>query len=264
MRYLWKGSISFGLINIPVGLYPATVDHELKFTLLHKKDLSEIRYARICKEEEKEVPYDQIVKGFKKNGHYAVMTEEDFAKAENEKSRAIEIVTFCDDSDVNPIYYQKPYFIKAEKGGAKTYFLLQHALKKAHKVAIVRYTFKNHHHVGVIKPYGQALMLNQMRFHSQILPLEALDISEKVKVSAAELKIAQQLIEQLSGPFEAEKFHDSYVEDLQKTIGKKHKGPAVKAQKKEEAAKVYDIMSLLKASLEKKKEPVKRKRASKS
>jgi len=110
MRYLWKGTISFGLINIPIGLYPASVEHELKFTLLHKKDLSEVRYARICKEEEREIPYQEIVKGFKKNGHFRVITEEDFKKAEGEKSRIIEIVNFCDASEINSIYYVRPYF----------------------------------------------------------------------------------------------------------------------------------------------------------
>ncbi len=252
MRYLWKGTISFGLINIPVGVYPASVEHELKFTLLHNKDLSEVRYARICKEEEKEIPYEEIVRGFKKSGHYKVISEEDLKKAEGEKSRVIDIVNFCDEGDVDTIYYSKPYFLKADKGAAKAYFLLEQALKKAKKLAIVRFTFKNHRHLGVIKVYENGLVLNQLRFHSQILSLEAPE--EKVRVSTAEVEVAQKLIAQLSGPFKPEHFHDSYVEDLKKTISKKESKKVItKTKKEEKTAKVYDIMALLKASLDEKK-----------
>jgi len=143
--------------------------------------------------------------------------------------------------------------LKADKGAAKAYFLLCQALKKANKVAIVRFTFKNHNHVGVIEPYENVLLLNQLRFHSQILPVESLEL-EKVRVSTAEVDIAEQLIAQLSGPFKPERFHDTYIEDLKKTISKKGRGKKVSmAKEKEKKAKVYDIMSLLKESLKEQK-----------
>jgi DNA end-binding protein Ku len=251
MRYLWKGSLSFGLVNVPVGIYPASREHEIKFTLLHKKDLSEIRYARICKEEEKEVPYDQIVKGYKHGGHFSVLSEEDFKKAEGEKSRTLEIISFCDYDEIDSIYFLRPYYLKADRGGEKAYYLLKQALKKTNKVAIVRFTFKNHNHIGVIKTDGDVLVLNELRFHSQILEPEKAS-SAKVKISPAEVRVAEQLIEELSGPFKPEKFKDRYVEDLKKAASKKRKVPVAK-EKEQKEAKVYDIMALLKASLPAKK-----------
>lgn len=253
MRSFWKGTISFGLINIPVSLHTASREHELKFKLLHKKDLSEIRYARICKIEDKEVPYDQIVKGIERNGRYVVMEEEDFKKASTEKSGAIEIVQFCHEDEINSIYYEKPYFLRPEKQGEKAYFLLQQALEKSNHVAVACYSMRNHNYVAAIKSYGHVLVLNQLRFHSEIVSIDELEIDEKVKVSAKEIEMAKMLIAQLVGKFNPEQFHDAYVEGLQKTIQKKYKTAKAKPEeKKAELAKVYDIMELLKASLEKK------------
>jgi DNA end-binding protein Ku len=257
MRSFWKGSITFGLINIPVSLYTASKEHELKFTLLHRKDLSEIRYARICKAEDREVPYDQIVKGIEKGGRYVVMEEEDFKKARAEKSEAIEIVAFCESEDIESIYYEKPYFLKPEKQGIKAYFLLQQALEQTNKVAVVRYVLRNRVNVAAIKSFNHVLVLNQMRFHHQIVSVDELEIDTKIKVSAKEVEMATKLISQLSGKFEPEEFHDTYVEGLQKTISKKPKaGKVTPKEKVAKTAKIYDIMELLKASLdEKEKKP---------
>lgn len=258
MRSLWKGAINFGLINIPVSLYTATQDHELKFTLLHKKDLSEIRYARICKTEEKEVPYSDIVKGYEKDGHYVVLSDEDFEKAEPEKVRTIDIVAFTDESEIESVYYEKPYFLKPEKHGEKAYALLIEGLKKSKKVGIARYVFKNHEHLAAIKPYNNVLILNQMRFHNQIVQSKSLEIPH-VKVTAKEIEMAIQLINQLTEPFKPDQYHDEYIEDLQKIIQKKSKGKKIEPKEKTTKApsKVYDIMSLLKASLDEKKKPKK-------
>lgn len=266
MRYIWKGNISFGLINVPVGLLTAARDHDLKFTLLHKKDYSEIRYARICKEEEKEVPYAEIVKGIQKSGQLKVLTPDDFKAAEGEKSKTIEIATFCDESEVDSLYFEKPYYLKPEKGGEKAYYLLHRALSETGKIAIAQYVFKNHSQLAAIKPHEDLLVLNQMRYHSQIVKAKDIDIKH-VKISAKEVEMAKQLVEQLSGHFEASEYHDRYIENLQKTISKKAKSTkAVKGQEKAKpTAKVYDIMKLLKESLEEKKTKAKprKKRASK-
>ncbi len=258
MRYIWKGTISFGLINVPVGLVSAAVDHELKFTLLHKKDLSEIRYARICKEEEKEVPYSDIVRGIERGGHYKILSPEDFKSAEAEKTKSIDIATFCDAQEIEALYYDKPYFLKPEKGGTKAYFLLHRALLETGKVAIAQYVFKNHTHIAAIAPYKHLLVLNQMRYHSQIINVSKVELKEP-KISAKEVNMAIQLVEQLSGHFKPAQFHDSYVEDLEKTIEKKGKSTKIKPKEKApKSAKVYDIMELLKASLEKPQSPKKR------
>lgn len=260
MRYIWKGTISFGLINVPVGLVSAARDHELKFTLLHKKDFSEIRYARICKEEDKEVPYTEIVRGIQRGGQYKVLSPEDFKDAEGEKSKIISIATFCDASEVDALYYEKPYFLKADKDADKAYFLLHRALQETNKVAIAQYIFKNHTHIAVIKPYKNILTLNQMRYQSQIINVEKLEISEKVKLPAKEVEMAKKLIEQLSGHFNPEEYHDRYVEDLEKKINTKGKSAKIKIQEKtKKTGKVYDLMDLLKASLEQEKPQVKKK-----
>jgi len=267
MRAFWKGNISFGLINIPVSLHVATESHELSFKLLHEKDLSEIRYARICKDEDKEIPYNEIVKGYEEKGRYAVLSDEDFAAAEQEKSRTIDISVFVDESDVDTIYYEKPYYLTPDKQGAKAYALLHHALLKAGKVAVAQYTFKNHIHVGVIKPHEHVLVLNQMRFQSQLRSLKDLGVSESTRVTKVEMDMALKLIDQLAGAFKPKTYKDTYVEDLKEIIRKKkargHKPAPKKKPARAEKAKVYDLMALLKKSLEEKGErkTVRKKRA---
>lgn len=256
MRHIWKGTISFGLINIPVALYKASVEQEVKFTLLHEKDLSTIRYARICKEEDKEIPYEEIVKGYKKNGQFKILQEEDFKKIEKEKSKTMEIAYFCNMDEVDSIYYMKPYYVKPEKGGEKAYFLLLKALNNTDKVAIVNFTFKNHNHLGLLKPYKNTLILNELRFNSQILPIEKAPGSS-MRLSAAEVDIAEQLISQLSKSFKPNEFKDTYVFDLKRAISKKSSSKIV-TKKEQKRAKVYDIMTLLKESLDEKNVPVKK------
>ena len=251
MRFIWKGSISFGLINIPVGLVSAARDHELKITLLHKKDLSEIRYARICKEEEKEVSYTEIVRGIKSGDHYKILDPDDFKHAESEKIKTINIDTFCDAREVDSLYYEKPYFLEADREGAKAYSLLHKALEETGKVAIAEYVFKNHTHLAVIKPYKKLLVLNQMRYHSQIIDMSDLEKElDTQKLPEKEIDMAIMLIKQLSGHFDPIKYHDRYVENLEKIISKKTKILSRKKdEKKTKGAQVYDLMALLKASL---------------
>lgn len=249
MRYIWKGNISFGLINVPVGLLAAARDRRLSFTLLHKKDNSAIRYARICVEEEKEVPYEEIVKGIQRGGHYKVLTPADFKAAEGEKSKTIDIALFCDENEVDPLYYEKPFFLKPDKGGEKAYALLHKALSDTGKVAIAQFTFKNHIQLAAIKPYKNLLVLNQMRYDAQIVATKDIEIKNP-KVSSKEVDMAKTLIDQLTEPFVASKFHDKYVEKLEKTISKKGVVKVKEEEPEKPTAKVYDIMSLLKESLE--------------
>lgn len=255
MRSLWSGSLSFGLINIPVRLYSASEERVLNFDMLHNKDLSPIRFARICKEDEKEVPYKDIVKGYEyQKGEYVVVTEEDFKKAAPEKSNTIEIVDFVSEDEIDTIYFEKPYYLEPDKNASKPYALLREALKKSHKVGVVKYVFRNKEHIGVIKPHDSVIVLNQLRYASEVRSEESLKLPKEGEINKKEIDMALKLIDQLTGKFKAESYKDTYTNELMKVIEQKIKGvPGKKGKiKKAEAkpSKVHDIMSLLKASLE--------------
>lgn len=248
-RTIWKGSISFGLVNIPVNLYTASRDREIKFKMLHKKDLSEIRYARICKSEEKEIPWKDIVKGYEnEKGQFVVFEEEDLKKASAEVSKVIEIVAFIDEDEIDSLYYVKPYYLEPEKNASGPYALLRDALKKSKKVALAKFTLHQREHLAVLKTFENVIILNALRYQSELISHENLKLPAAKKASDKELQMALQLIDQLTDSFQPEKYTDTYVEDLKKII--KHKKKMT--PKKEKApTKVHDIMSLLKQSLEK-------------
>jgi DNA end-binding protein Ku len=252
MRSIWSGSISFGLINIPIRLYSATDEHLISFTLLHKDDLSPIRYARICTEEEKEIPYEHIVKGYEyEKGEFVVVEEEDFKRASAQKTGLIEIVNFSKESEVDSIYFEKPYYLEPDKGADKAYALLREALRKANKLAIVKYVFKNKAQLGAIKPSLDVLILDQMRFADEIRNTEGLKLPQMDEVGKKEIEMALKLIDQLTEKFNINAYHDMYREKLQEVIEDKIKGQALpKVGKAPKPSKIHDIMSLLKASLE--------------
>lgn len=267
MRSIWSGALSFGLLNIPIRLYSGSEEHALSFDLLHKKDLSPIRYARICKEDGKEIAYEDIVKGYEyQKGEYVVVTEEDFKSVDMEKTDAIEIVQFALKSEIDPIYYEKPYFLEPGKGADKPYALLRETLEKAKKVGIVKFIFRNKEHIGIVEPYGNALILNQMRFSSEIRDVEELKLPKERQVSKKEIEMALKLVDQLTEKFNPESFRDEYTEKLQKVIENKLKGIPTRIKKKAppKPSKVHDIISLLKKSLEEPKRGNKGKRVKKS
>ncbi|MBA3957418.1 MAG: Ku protein [Parachlamydiaceae bacterium] len=256
MRPMWSGSLSFGLINIPVRLYSATEDHALSFDMLHKKDLSPIRFARICKEDEKEVPYKDIVKGYEySKGEYVVVSEEDFKNADAHRANAIEILAFAKEEEIDTIFFEKPYFLEPAKGGDKAYALLREALEVSGKVGVVKFVFRNREHIGVVKPYQNAIVLNQMRFVSEVRSIDGLKLPE-AESSKKEVEVAVKLIGQLTEKFNPKAYKDTYVEQLKKVIDQKIKGTTPSKKGKTAAVKspkVHDIMSLLKASLEEEK-----------
>jgi len=260
MHSLWKGALSFGLVHIPVKLYSASRSREFKLKLLHKKDLGEIRYARICKADGKEIPWEEIVKGYPTNGNgYVILTEEDFTKASLEKSKSIEIVDFTKEGQIDYIYYGTPYYIEPEKGAAKAYTLLCEALKKSRKIAVGRFVFHHHEHLGAIHAQGNLLILHLLRYKAEILNPKALELPS-VKVPKNELNAAMQLIAELSRPFHPEKYSDTFMDTMKEIIKKKAKGKQVHIEKvsKERPQKIHDILTLLKASL---KEQKKKKKA---
>lgn len=242
MKSIWKGSISFGLVNIPVEMFSASVSRELKFNLLHKKDLSPIRYARICKHENKEVPWNEIVKGVEKNGKMVVLSKEEIKAAESEKSSAIEILEFVKESEIDSVYYDKPYILEPQKGAAKAYQLLLQAMEKTKKVGVARYVLHGREHFGVVKVYDGVVILNQLRFLEELVHFDEVK-SVKTKVPPKEVDIAVKLVDQMTGKFKPKLLTDAYAKKLKK---------ALKGKTPQKKAKVHDMMHLLKSSLEKK------------
>lgn len=264
MRSIWRGALSFGLIHIPVRLYSASRSRELKFKMLHKQDLSEIHYARICKADGKEIPWEDIVKGYEyEDGDYVILTDEDFEKADLKKTRAIEILDFTQEDQIDTIYYDTPYYLEPEKGAGKAYALLCEALKRSKKVAVAQFVFRHHEHIGVVRVHENLLVLHQLRYQSEILSAKELNIPQGT-VPKSELSIALKLIDELTKPFKPSAYSDTYTDAIKAIIKKKAKGQRVSITKEPplKSEKVHDILSLLKSSLKQgKKKPKKRKAA---
>jgi DNA end-binding protein Ku len=265
MRAIWKGAISFGLVNIPIHMYTASQEKELKFVMLHNKDLSEIRYARICKVEEKEVPWKEIVKGYEyEKGNYVVLNDEDFERAHLKKTQTIEIVSFINADEIDSIYFVKPYFLEPDKNAEKAYTILREALRKSNKVGLAKYVIKNREHLAIIKTHENMLILNELRYKNELLQPEDLKLpSASEKIGNKEVEMALKLIDHLAVAFKPQEYVDTYTAEMKNIIKQKAKGRPVHPKTAEPPqTKVQDIMSLLQASLEKKKKP--KKRASKT
>lgn len=253
MRALWSGSIAFGLVNIPVKLFSATSENSLNFDMLHKKDLSPIRYARICKATGDEVPYEDIVKGYEyEKGEYVVITKEDFQNVSLEKSTQIAIEEFVKESEIDTIYFEKPYYLSPDKGAEHAFSLLRQALEKSKKVGLAKFVFHSREHLIIIKPFQDIIILNQLRFDEEIRDAKELASKSSTKATARELDMALTLIDQLTHHFVAKDYHDTYTDELKALIAKKTKG-TVRHPKKAGVArhptKVVDLFETLKASL---------------
>ncbi len=255
MRAIWSGALSFGLVNIPVKLYSATGGNKLELDMLHKKDLSPIRYARICRADNKEIPYEDIVKGYEyRPGDYVILSDEDFKKANVEKTKTIDIQEFSKESEIDTIYFEKPYYLEPEKGAEKAYVLLRESLKKSKKIGIAKFVLRNREHLAAIKPSGNVLVLEQMRFDEEIREVKDLNLPDNKKAAVKEIEMAMSLIEQLTESFNPKQFKDTYTDELKKVIEAKAKGKPVKAKGKErKPTEVSDLMAMLKKSLEKEK-----------
>jgi DNA end-binding protein Ku len=257
MHPLWKGFINFGLISIPIKLYSAVIEKEFEFHLFHKKDKGKIRYARICEKDNNEVQWEEIIKGYEySKDKYILLEDEDLQKANLHKTNSIEIIDFVNQSEIDTVFYEKPYFLDADIKNKKPYFLLFEALKETKKVAIAKFVLHNHEHLAVIKPYSKILILNQLRYLNQIKSSKTFGISLKEK-SPKEINIAIKLIEELSTKFNPKKYKDSYTNDLKKLINQKAKGKKIIPKgKKPIATKESDIEFLLKKSLQTKKRKI--------
>jgi DNA end-binding protein Ku len=256
MRAIWKGSISFGLVNVPIALYPATSHKELSFRLLRKSDLSPINYKRVAEADGKEVPWEQIVKGYEyQKGKFVVLEEEDFQRADIESTQTIEVLEFVQLHEIDPVFFDKPYYLEPQKQGAKAYALLREALEKMEMVGIAKVVLKTRQHLASIKPEQNALVLELMHFAEELASTSVLQIPGNSAISGRELEMASELVERLSNPWEPTKYHDDYqhalLDLIQKKIESGGRTPAGKPASKRTPTKVIDLVSVLKQSLEK-------------
>jgi DNA end-binding protein Ku len=254
-RAIWKGSISFGLVNIPIALYPATKREELKFRLLRKTDLSPVSYKRVAEKDGKEVPWDQIVKGYEyEKGKYVVLKDEDFERVDLEATQTVDIQDFVELKEIDPIFFYKPYYLEPQKGGDKAYLLLRDALKDTNKVGIAKVVIKTRGYLAGVKPEDGALVLELMHFADELADISKLHIPKKVEVGQREMNMAKSLIGSMSSKWNPEKYHDDYREALMEVIEEKVEagGKEIEAKPKKapKPTKVIDLVSVLQKSLE--------------
>lgn len=253
MRSIWKGSISFGLINIPVRIYTAIQESSLDLEMLDSKDHSNIKFKRVNENTGKEVEYKDIVKGYRINDQYVVLDDEDFKAADAIKSKTIEIQNFVDQKEIDSIYYENPYYLEPEEGAMKAYALLRDALKAAGKVGVTTFVLRNKEALAILKPYEKVIVLNRIRFTQEIRATEELKLPEVSKAKSKELDMAKMLIDQLTEKFDISKFEDTYTAKLLKIINDKSKGKKTSVPHLRVVYPQKDLMSMLKASLEGKK-----------
>ena len=254
MRAIWKGSISFGLVNIPIALYPATRKEELKFRLLRAKDHSPVNYKRVAERDGKEVPWDEIVKGYEyEKGKFIVLNEKDFQRVDLEATQTVDIQDFVDLDEIDPMYFYKPYYLEPQKGGDKAYVLLREALSDGKKVGIAKVVIKTRQYLAGVKAFKHALVLELMHFAEELLDAEKLKVPKKVEVGKREKEMAEALVKSMSSKWDPEKYHDDYREALMEVIEEKVEsgGKEIEEKPKEKkvSPKVIDLVAVLQESL---------------
>jgi DNA end-binding protein Ku len=251
MRPTWKGSISFGLVYIPIAVYPATREEKLSFRQLRRNDLSPIKYKKVAEADMKEVSADEIVKGFEyEKGRYIVLNDEDFEKVKIESTHSIDITDFVDLNDVDPKFFYKPYFLEAGKGGEKAYALLHKALSGTGKIGIAKVVISNREYLAAVKPDGLFLVLELMHFASEVLTPEELN-RPKTELNEKELKMAQALIDSMSSEWQPEKYRDQYRDAVMEMIEQKAKNKKLPAAPvaAPRNTNVVDLVKVLQESL---------------
>lgn len=252
MRSIWKGAITFGLISIPVKLFSAVQEKGLKFHLLHDEDGGRIKYQRTCAKCGKEISWDDIVKGYEySKDHYVTFTEEELDAVEIDSVRAIDVVVFVPLADIDPIYFNKTYYVAPEPSGLKAYRLLAEALEAEGQVGIAKVALRDKERLATVRLKDDVFVLETMYWPDEIRAAEFEELEKKVTVRDAEVKMARQLVQQLSDEFRPEEFQDEYRDALEKLVEKKVEGEevTVAAAPEEEPTKVVDLMEALKASV---------------
>lgn len=250
---IWKGAISFGLVTIPVTLHSAVREQGgISFNQLHAKDNSRIRYKKVCEREGKEVPADEIVKGYEyEKGKYIVISDEELEQAERATSRSFEIAAFVKEEDVDPRYFDKPYYLAPMPGGEKAYALLRETMERTGSLGVGSFVLRKKTHLAGLKAVGDALVLELMRYERDLVDVRELRIPEVKDLRPQELKMAEQLVENLSEPFEPTKFRDVYTESLMQVIQAKLKGKKAALPEADEpdTSGVIDLMARLQESI---------------
>ena len=256
-RAIWSGSISFGLLNVPVRLYSAVSKQTVRFRELREGDGSRVKHKRVAESDGKEVPYEKIVKGYEyAPDQYVVLSRDELSELEPQRSRAIEIQDFVDLDEIDPIYFEQPYYLGPDKGAERAYALLVQAMKDARKVAVARFVLRNKEHLAAIRPMGDVLTLTTMRFHDEVsspqdLDGEVFEEAKPKKPEKRELEMATQLIESLTSDFDPDKYRDEYREELLDLLERKAEGKEVVSAPTEEPkpTKAPDLMAALEESL---------------
>jgi DNA end-binding protein Ku len=252
-RAIWKGSIAFGLVNIPVELYSAVRDHRPKLRLLHAKDESPVQYERICRTEGKPVAWEELVKGYEyEKGQFVVITKEDFKTAAVQKTKTIDILDFVSTEEIDERFFETPYYLQPSKGGERAYALLREALRESGRIGISKIILREEQHLAAVEVIDDALVLTMMRFADELADLSDFHFPARNGIRPAELKIARQLVDNLAASWDPSKYTDEYRDNLMRVIQAKLKGkkPRLKEAQTPRQAEVVDLMARLKASLE--------------
>ncbi|MGH2529224.1 MAG: Ku protein [Actinomycetota bacterium] len=249
-RAMWKGAISFGLVTIPVAVFPATEEKSLKFNQLHEEDHGRIRYKRVCEIDGQEVTYEHIVKGYEyEKDHYVVLTDEDLDKVPLESSRAIDIVQFVDLEEIDPVLYKKSYYLVPDETGAKAYALLRKALSEENRVGIAKVSFRDKEHLAALRFKDDVFVLETMYWPDEIRAAEFDTVRADEKVRAQEVEMAKSLIDNLTEPWNPDAYRDEYRDALVEIVEKKVAGEEIEVAPEAAPAKVVDLMEALKASV---------------
>src|SRR5436309_1155933 len=251
-RPLWKGSISFGLVNIPVELHTAVRNHRPRFRMLHAKDKSPVRFERVCIRDGHPVAWEDLVKGYEyQKGHFLVVTKEDFQAAAVEKTRTIDIIDFVKADEIDDRYFETPYYLVPAKGGERAYALLREASRKAERVGIAKFILRDSQHLAAVEVIEQALVLSIMRFADELVDVSQFELPASKDVRAQELEMAKTLVNSLAAEWDPSKYTDQYRENLMRVLQAKVKGKKADIEPEEEPrqAEVVDLMERLRRSL---------------
>jgi DNA end-binding protein Ku len=252
-RSLWKGSISFGLVNIPIELHTAVRDHRPKFRMLHATDKSPVKYERVCIKDGHAVAWEDLVKGFEyAKGHFVVLTKDDFKAAAVEKTRTIDIIDFVEADAIDDRFFETPYYLVPSKGGERAYALLREAIRESDRIGIAKFILRDAQHLAAIEVIDQAIVLSVMRFADELADPKPLGFPKSDGIRKPELDMAKALVNSLAAEWDPEKYTDQYLENLMRIIKGKVKGKKVTLEPEEtpRRGEVVDLMERLRRSLD--------------
>jgi DNA end-binding protein Ku len=252
-RALWKGSISFGLVNIPIELHTAVRNHRPKFRMLHAKDKSPVRFERVCVRDGHPVAWEDLVKGYEyAKGHFVVLSKEDFQAAALEKTRTVDIVDFVKADEIDDRFFETPYYLVPTKGGERAYALLREAIRESGRIGIAKFILREAQHLAAVEVIENAIVLTVMRFADELVDVKQFDLPSDSGIRKPELDMAKALVNSLAAAWDPEKYTDEYRENLMRVIQAKVKGKKIHLEPSEEPrqAEVVDLMERLRRSLE--------------